>query len=396
MARSAKSSGAEGANLGGMIRRSAMPVLPLLFALLLLSACDRNEAVPAAAPVASPAALTAHSAEFKKEVVEVTDGVYVAVGYGIANSIMLEGDDGLIIVDVMETLESAQAVAAEFRKLSDKPVKAFIYTHSHPDHIGGAPAYLAPGQEAPPVYAQADVARNMDKISSVLQPIITKRGFRMYGTHLPHDEMVNVGIGPELGVHEGSSIRILRPTKTFEGELEDTVAGIHFKLVHAPGETEDQLFVWLPESKTLLPGDNFYKAFPNLYTIRGTSYRDPKAWADSIDKMRALRPAFLVPSHTRPLTGEDFISSTLTDYRDAIRYVYDQSIRLTNQGLLPDEIVARMQLPAHLAASPFLQEFYGKPAWSAKTVFQGNLGWYSGNPSELQPLAPIEEARKMV
>ncbi|MGH8529476.1 MAG: alkyl sulfatase dimerization domain-containing protein [Nevskiales bacterium] len=359
-----------------------------------LSACG-GEAPPAAPAASTPAALAAHSAEFKREVIEVTEGVYVAVGYGIANSIMLEGGDGVVIVDVMETLESAQAVAADFRKITDKPVKAFVYTHSHPDHIGGAPAYLIAGQETPPVYAQADVARNMDKISSVLQPIITQRGFRMYGTHLPHEEMVNVGIGPELGVHEGSTLRILRPTKTFEDELEDTVAGIHFKLVHAPGETEDQLFVWLPETKTLLPGDNFYKAFPNLYTIRGTSYRDPKVWADSLDKMRALRPAFLVPSHTRPLAGVEFIYDTLTDYRDAIRYVYDQSIRLTNQGLMPEEIAARMKLPPHLAQSPFLQEFYGKPTWSARTVFQGNLGWYSGNPSELQPLPPAEQARRM-
>ncbi len=373
-----------------------MPVSrAFLFVLIaVLTGCGRDGAAPQA-PVATPAALAAHSSEFKKEVIKVTDSVYVAVGFGIANSILLEGSDGVIIVDVMETLESAQTVAAEFRKITTKPVKAFIYTHSHPDHIGGAPAYLIPGQAPPPVYAQADVARNMDKISSVLQPIITKRGFRMYGTHLPHEEMVNVGIGPELGVHEGSSIRILRPTRTFEDEMEDTVAGIHFKLVHAPGETEDQLFVWLPELKALLPGDNFYKAFPNLYTIRGTSYRDPKAWADSLDKMRALRPEYLVPSHTRPLSGADFIHSTLTDYRDAIRYVYDQSIRLTNQGLMPDEIVARMRLPSHLAQSPFLQEFYGKPTWSAKTVFQGNLGWYDGNPSTLQPLPPEEEARRM-
>lgn len=358
--------------------------------------CGRDSA-PAydSATVASPEALKAHSQEFRREVIKVADGVHVAVGFGIANSIMLEGEDGIIIVDVMETLESAQAVATEFRKISQKPVKAFIYTHSHPDHIGGGPAYLLPGQETPPVYAQADAQANMDKISTVLQPIITKRAFRMYGNLLTDEEMVNVGIGPGLGLHENSTIRILRTTKTFQTEMEDTVAGIHFQLVHAPGETTDQLFVWLPERKILLPGDNFYKAFPNLYTIRGTSYRDPRTWADSIDKMRALKPEYLVPSHTRPLTGADFIHNTLTDYRDAIRYVYDQSIRLTNKGLMPDEIAARIKLPPHLAKSPFLQEFYGKPTWSARTVFSGNLGWYSGNPSELQPLAPDETAQRM-
>ena len=148
--------------------------------------------------------------------------------------------------------------------------------------------------------------------------------------------------------------------------------------------------MWLPERKVLLCGDNIYKSFPNLYTIRGTSYRSPKAWAASVDKMRALHADFLVPSHTRPIVGAEQIDKVLTDYRDAIRYVYDQSIRLMNQGLMPDQIVARLRLPAPLAKSPWLQEFYGKVSWGAKTTFDGNLGWFDGDPAHLQPLPPEE------
>lgn len=369
--------------------------LAIAISLMILAACGRDKPTVATGPVATPEALRAHSREFRQEVVKVTDNVYVAIGYGIANSIMLVGDDGVIIVDVMETLESAQAVATEFRKISDKPVKAFIYTHSHPDHIGGGPAFLLPGQPLPPVYAHADAQANMDKISTVLQPIITKRAFRMYGNMLTDEEMVNVGVGPFLGLDDNSSLRILRTTNTFTDELEENIAGIHFKLVHAPGETSDQLFVWLPEQRVLLPGDNFYKAFPNLYTIRGTSYRDPKVWADSLDMMRRYEAEYLVPGHTRPLVGKDFIYNTLMDYRDAIRFVHDQTIRLANKGLSPDEIAERLRLPAHLARSPFLQEFYGRPGWSAKNIFNGNLGWFDGNPSKLLPLAPVEEARNM-
>jgi alkyl sulfatase BDS1-like metallo-beta-lactamase superfamily hydrolase len=360
----------------------------------LLVACGRQAAVPPAPAVTTPEALAAHSAEFKREVVKVAEGIYVAIGYGIANSIMLVGDDGLIIVDTMETEQSAREVLAEFRKVSDKPVKALVYTHSHPDHIGGATVF-ADGNADVAVYAQRDVVRNMEKTSIELQAAITRRSLRMYGSRLPIEERVNVGVGPDLAMHDDSTIGMLRPNREFDERLEDTVAGIHFQLVHAPGETEDQLFVWLPERRVLLAGDNIYKAFPNLYTIRGTSYRDPRQWADAIDAMRALRPEILVPSHTRPLHGEALIYDTLTDYRDAIRYIHDQTLRYINLGQTPDEIAARIRLPPHLAASPYLQEFYGKPSWSARNIYTGNLGWFNGDPATLQPLPPQEQAEKL-
>lgn len=372
--------------------RSALQFGALLGALL-LGGCRRESLPPPVA--AAPESLRAHSAEFAPGVVKVVDGVYVAIGYGIANSIMLVGDDGVVIVDTMESLEAARTVAAEFRKLSDKPVKAIIYTHSHPDHVGGAAAFV-PADSTVPVYAQQRVPANMDRLASELQAVITRRSLRMYGSALPEGERINLGIGGFLAFHEGSTVGTLRPTRTFDEQLDEHVAGLHFQLVHAPGETDDQLYVWLPERRVLLSGDNFYKSFPNLYTIRGTSYRDPRLWAQSLDRMRALQPEVLVPSHTRPLLGASTVRDALTDYRDAIRYTYDQTIRLMNQGLLPEEIAARLSLPPVLAASPYLQAFYGKPGWSAKSIFSGTLGWFSGDPAALQPLAPLAEARHLV
>lgn len=164
---------------------------------LQLTACGGDPPPP---PVPTPTALHAHSQEFRREVVRVAPGVHVAVSHGISNSILIEGDDGLIVVDTLESLETANVVAAEFRKLSDKPVKALIYTHSHPDHIAGGPAFLKPGQAPPAVYAQAGVPANIDKIATELQPIISRRAFHMYGNHLSEAEMVNVGIGPRLDV----------------------------------------------------------------------------------------------------------------------------------------------------------------------------------------------------
>lgn len=43
--------------------------------------------------------LRAQSNEFRQEVIRVTDGVYVAVGYSASNVILIQGDSGSIIVD---------------------------------------------------------------------------------------------------------------------------------------------------------------------------------------------------------------------------------------------------------------------------------------------------------
>lgn len=363
--------------------------------LLLLSACG-GEAPPPPAPVVAPhAALAAHGEEFRKELIEVTPGVHVAVGYGLANSILLEGTDGFVVVDAMESVEEAAAVNADFRRIvGDKPLRAIIYTHNHPDHTFGATGFVQAG-EAPAVYAHEKVNEALDALITEVRPVISRRSLRMYGHWLTGAALGNQGIGPFLGLREGGTLSVLRPTRTFKDRLEDTVAGVRFELHYAPGETDDTLFVWLPEHKALLPGDNFYKAFPNLYTIRGTPYRNPRKWADSLDHMRAVRPEFLVPSHSRPLAGAEAIHAALTDYRDAIRYVYDQTVRGMNAGLTPDELAESIRLPPHLAGSPNLQEFYGKPSWSARMIFEGSVGWFDGNPASLQPLGPRAEAERM-
>lgn len=341
----------------------------------------------------TPKELSQHTQVFEKSVVKVTDRVHVAIGYGLANSIMIEGDDGLIIVDTMETVEEGNAVLNEFRRISQKPIKAIIYTHNHADHVFGSKAFYEEGVD---IYAHESTTYYIGRVINIIRPIITTRSMRMFGNHLHEEELVNAGIGPHLTIDKHSTLNALTPTKTFKDNLKVNIAGVNIELIHAPGETEDQLFVWLPDEKVLMPGDNIYKTFPNLYTIRGTYYRDVKKWANSLDVMRKLDAEYMVPSHTRPLVGKSLIQETLTAYRDAIQYVHDQTIRHMNYGLTPDEIVEKVKLPEHLAKHEYLAEFYGTVEWSVRSIFTGYLGWFDGNPTTLQPLAPTEEANNMV
>jgi len=364
-------------------------VVPALLMGVLLSCSGRQEEAPPARASVQAAELAEHTAEFKREVIRVADGVYVAIGYGIANSILLEGKDGTVIIDTLESAEAARAVKQAFDRITTKPLKAIVFTHFHPDHTFGAGVF-AQGQKID-VIAHEKTLRELDQMLSLTQEVTYQRAMRMYGTFLPKNEFENVGIGPFILFNDQSTISYVRPDRTFSGEgMKLTAAGLELELIHAPGETDDQIVVWLPEKKVLVAGDNYYKSFPNLYTIRGQKYRDPVAWAQSLEKMRALRAEIMIPCHTRPVSGIDRVNETLADYRDAIQFVHDQTIRWINRGLLPDEIVERVTLPPHLASKPYLREYYGTVAWSVKNICNGYLGWFSGNATDLNP-SPIKE-----
>jgi len=365
-------------------------LIPILF---FLFSCSETEPIEAAKE-ATPEDLINHTEEFRKEIIEVTEGIHVAVGFALANAIMIEGDGSNVIIDTTGTVETAQEVKDLFDSINSNPVEAIIYTHNHGDHTYGATVFAEDSTE---IYAHESTGKYLSRVIGILRPIISSRSSRMFGNVLPREEVENNGIGPFLEIgRDGRKPGLLYPTKTFSDKLAFTAAGIKIELYHAPGETNDQLFVWLPEKRALFPGDNFYKTFPNLYTIRGTPYRDLVGWVNSIDMMRYLEPEYLVPSHTRPLVGAKTINNLLTTYRDAIQYVHDQTIRLMNMGMEPDEIAESLILPKHLGDSPYLQEFYGSPAWSAKNVFSGYLGWFDGNPSSLKPLPKREEATNII
>ncbi|RPJ81023.1 MAG: MBL fold metallo-hydrolase [Deltaproteobacteria bacterium] len=375
--------------------RRIKPVMMMFFWCLLVTACsgqpgsDKGKVV-----VKSNPDLKAHSKEFKKEVIRVADGVYVAIGYGLANSILLEGDDGVVIVDTMESEEAAKPVKEAFLQITQKPVKTIIYTHFHPDHVFGTT--IMSGTDSPEIISHEITLSHLDRIVSVTRETTYTRATRQFGTMLPEGGVINCGIGPYLDFREHNTVGLIRPTRTFSGnQLKITIAGMNLELYHAPGETSDQIFIWLPDKKVLLSADNFYRSFPNLYAIRGTAYRDVILWVKSLDQMRHLKPEVLVPSHTRPLYGAKEIEEALTNYRDAIQFVHDQTIRWINKGLTPDEIVERVKLPDHLAGQPYLHEYYGTVEWSVRAIFDGYLGWFSGNATDLFPLRPIERAKKM-
>jgi glyoxylase-like metal-dependent hydrolase (beta-lactamase superfamily II) len=88
--------------------------------------------VPALYAAAAPAPVAAQ---------EVAPGLFLVTGGGGANSSLLLGPDGALVVDSKLDIESAQAELALLAELYQGPLRYLVNTHVHPDHTGGNEAY---------------------------------------------------------------------------------------------------------------------------------------------------------------------------------------------------------------------------------------------------------------
>jgi alkyl sulfatase BDS1-like metallo-beta-lactamase superfamily hydrolase len=333
--------------------------------------------------------------DFREKIYTPHENIKVAVGYGLANSILVLGNTQSLIVDTMGGIETASRVINDLNIPLNKPVTTLAYTHFHADHTLGAQAFVDQFSIENVISHETTVAEIRD-FFGIKRDLISERSLKMFGSILQEKDKTSssgIGIKLETGIDTPGYIK---PTITFSDFYSHDLDGLEIQFFHAPGETDDQLFVWIPKYKALMPGDNIYKAFPNIYTIRGTTYRSFKSWYTSLEKMMALEPEILIPSHGTPINGKEDISRVLSNYRDAIKYVHDQMMRNLNSGNSPLEAARKIKLPENLARDPHLFELYGTIEWSARNLFNGYFGWFDGNPTNLYPFTKEEYSEKLL
>jgi len=178
-------------------------------------------------------------------------------------------------------------------------------------------------------------------------------------------------------------------------KLKQVIAGVEFNLISAPAESQDVILVWLPEKEVLIEIGILYEAFPALVTMRGSGQRDPLDYISSLKICRSLNPEYLVTLHgPNPVTsGKENVRQYLTNFSDAIQFIHDQTIHYMNMGYTPGEIMDLMELPTHLASSPYLQETYGSKEWDIYHIFRYYRGYYTGEIRDLFPQSPLSEAQ---
>ena len=372
----------------------------LLLLIILLSACadNTNNSEQKSEELGAPNQnddLKYLAQDFREKIYSPHENIKVAVGYGLANSILVLGNTQSLVVDTMGGIETANRVIDDLDIPSNKPVTTLAYTHFHADHTLGAQAFVDQFSIENVISHETTIAEIRD-FFGIKRDLISERSLKMFGSILQEkDKTTSSGIGIKLetGIDTPGYIK---PTITFSDFYSHDLDGLEIQFFHAPGETDDQLFVWIPKYKALMPGDNIYKAFPNIYTIRGTTYRSFKSWYTSLEKMMALEPEILIPSHGTPINGKEEISRVLSNYRDAIKYVHDQMMRNLNSGYSPLEAARKIKLPENLARDPHLFELYGTIEWSARNLFNGYFGWFDGNPTNLYPFTKEEYSEKLL
>jgi alkyl sulfatase BDS1-like metallo-beta-lactamase superfamily hydrolase len=295
------------------------------------------------------------------EIIEVTDRSWL-VRLPIVNAVVFETDAGLVVVDT-GMAPGGPAILEAIRTVSAAPIHTIIYTHAHIDHCLGTWALL---DDDPEIIAHADAPYRFD------------RYVRLRGS-------VSRYLSQPLSSFPASSDDWVPPTRTFRDTLSITIGGESFDLIHRKGETDDQLYVSVPGRQAIASADYYQGFLPNAGNGKRVQ-RFVEDWALALREMVALQPRHLLPAHGEPVSDDpDRIAEILTIHAEALEYIVAHTLEGLNKRLRQDVVADSLELPAHLAEHPTLNEQYISPSDISRMVMKQYCGWWDDIPSHWAP-----------
>ena len=301
------------------------------------------------------------------EVEEVAPRTWL-VRLPVSNSAVFETDEGLVIVDT-GAAPAGPALSEAIRSVSDAPIRVIIYTHGHVDHAYGTWALLADG-DMPEIVAHEAL------------PVRFERYMRVPGSIARYMSQ------PRSDMPRRTS-DVIWPTRTFDDRLELTVGGETFVLVHHRGETDDQLYVWVPNRKVLASAEYHQEWIPNAGNGKRVQ-RYVEEWSAALREMADLEAEIVLPGHGPALLGSETIRQDFLLLADALDSIVQQTLDGLDQGLRKDQVWSRVSLPTELVGDPRLRETYVSVQDVSKMVIRQYTGWWDDIPSHWSP-APIEQ-----
>ncbi len=336
---------------------------------------------------------------FEPQMWVVAPGVWCMVGNGLSNQTFVEGPEGIIAIDSGECTEEMAAALAALRDHTDRPIAAVIYSHFH--YVGGTMAIDAGAHiDGYSIWAHERVVANRGRLATGAGTTMLRGGLHQLGILLPSDGpdgLVGVGIGRSYqnASHAPFSPGFKPPTHTINDPTVTTIAGLEVHLTPAPSDADDSITIWFP-AKGLCVNNLLWPSLFNIYAIRGEEYREPRGLVRGIDHLRGLKPDYLLGTHGPPVSGKQEIERHATMVRDAIQFIWDQTVRGINHDLTSGELIEFVQLPACYEESYFTQQSYGVVEHHARQVHTGLRGWFDGFEADLFPLPTAERCRRLI
>ena len=277
----------------------------------------------------------------------------------IAGCAWVETTEGVVLIDTIARVDVGREV---FKRINGK-IKYIIYTHGHGDHVGGAAAYL---KDNPEIIASRYLPDRLDK-------------YKMLAPHRSHITAVQFNVPEVVRTPE-----FVYPTKTFLGDMIVKLGDKTFELHAVRAETDDAVWVYIPEIKAAFIGDLIIAGLPNV----GNPWKPTRFaldWAKALEDVRALNPEHVFCNGAGFYYTGDKALKILDLNIESIYSLHDQVVEHINKGTHITEMIHKVKLPDHLAKSPYLRPLYSRTEFFVFNVYRWYHGYFDGNIAHLLP-----------
>ena len=353
-------------------------------------------------------------ANLEAGVFKVVDGIYQVRGIDIANLTIIRSVTGWIVQDCTTTVEASRAAISLFERALGEPVRgrirAVIISHSHADHFGGVAGVVAPEEVGRPEDGKIPiiVPIGFDKESvsenAFAGPAMLRRSAFQFARSAGLGSQGSVSNGLGNPGSRGSQVSYLPPTVFIDHDGEREVDGVPVVFQLTPDtEAPAEMSAYFPGYRAFWSAETATATLHNLYPIRGAKIRDAANWwrftQEAYERFGGATDV-VFQSHNwphantpaRPNAAREFLLKTAAVYK----YIHDRTLLLANEGHTAREIAREIELPDRLQRIWFTRPYYGAVRFNARAVYAKYLGFYDGNPMNLDALTEVEEARAVV
>lgn len=309
-----------------------------------------------------------------KMTIEVVGKGMWLIRFPYVNVALVETRSGLVLFDT--GYASIGPVLAEIiPTLSPKPLTHIVISHVHVDHAYGWPALKAKWPKA-------------KTIASDLYPAMAAKEVRLGGS-------IGRLNNQPLDLQPTSFERLPKADIVFQKHMALTIGGEAFEFFHAPGETEEQIWMAMPGRGAIFTADYYQGFLPNAGNGKRIM-RHVDEWAAALRTMAALKPAILMPMHGAAINDAPEVGRRLTVLAEAFEYLSDETVRRLNAGERRDAIAATITWPERFALEPTLDPQYNRPEDISRMVAMRWTGWWDGLPGHFSAMPYEAEAKEAV